>query len=236
VPAGETVWTGTPADGALPADTCGNWMNASGSTFTGRTDGGPASWTEGDSDSCAGTRRLYCFGVDRMAPLTPDPPPAGSKVAFVTTQGFNPSQGIDAADVICQDQADTANLSGAYQALLATAGATAASRFPDLLTSTYVRPDGVVIADGATLAAGTSLASGIWQNAGGSYPSDESTSAWTGGITPSTAGTQGSTCNNWSLSGSGAGIQGKATFADDRWWAGLPGAPCSGAKLYCLEQ
>jgi hypothetical protein len=119
--------------------------------------------------------------------------------------------------------------------LIATTTASAISRFGAASTSTYVRPDGVVIASGATLALGDPLESGIWQHADGTYGANSN--AWTGATSPSVKGTATSTCNDWQSTTSTSGIGGPVTFADTTWWNGFTNGACTQAfKVYCIQE
>ena len=46
-------------------------------------------WTDYSTSACSGSFRIYCFGVDRVAPIKPLPAISGRK-AFVTASSFNP--------------------------------------------------------------------------------------------------------------------------------------------------
>jgi len=232
-----TVWTGTDRDGTVAAGTCVNWTSVltTDAGLTGRTEGGPVSWTARGNSGCGATRRLYCFQTDFSAALAPIP--TSGKLAFYSVGGLTPAPGagITAADTLCMNEATAAGLSGTYQALLATTTATAISRFGAASTSIYVRPDGIVIAPGATLASGNSLESGIWQHADGTYAANSN--AWTGATSPSVVGTAASTCDDWQATTSTSGIGGAVTFADAMWWNAFTNGDCTQPfKVYCLEE
>src|SRR5436190_591044 len=84
---------------------------------------------------------LYCFGVDRLAPLAPVR--TDGKVAFLSDGYFVPGGGLQAADALCAAEAASGKLSGRFTALLGTSTAAASSRFPTFDSTTWVRPDGV---------------------------------------------------------------------------------------------
>jgi hypothetical protein len=232
-----TVWTGTNRDGTVGTDTCLNWTSvvSADTGVSGRTEGGPVSWTDRTNGDCSATRRLYCFQTDFSAVLAPNP--TSGKIAFYSTNGLTPAPGagIAAADTVCTNEATAAGLAGTYKALIATSTASAISRFAAASTSIYVRPDGVIIASGATLALGDSLASGIWQHADGTYGANSN--AWTGATSPSVAGTSASTCGDWQSAASTSGIGGPVTFADATWWNGFTNGMCTQPfKVYCLQE
>src|SRR5439155_15286817 len=93
--------------------------------------------TRSDSVSCsANTYRLYCFGIDYVAPLTMPPPPGPFKRVFSTNSTWGPVNGgsITDADNVCKKDAKTQGLcfDGAtcpFIALLTPNGDTAQSRF-----------------------------------------------------------------------------------------------------------
>jgi len=101
----------------------------------------------------------------------------------------------------------------------------------------YVRPDGIKIADAPTIAAGTALDSGIWQNADGTYVTGPLTDPWTGSSTPSTTGTAGTTCADWSTNSSLSHGSDAETVSDSHWWDGFGATTCNAvSSVYCLEQ
>lgn len=231
-----TVWTGTAKDGTASANRCNDWTDGTVTGFTGRANGGPASWTGRSDSGCGTTRRVYCFQVDHTgADLVPTP--TAGKIAFVSSKNFTPGAGIGiaGADQLCSDEAATASLPGTYKALLSTSTASAASRVT--LASQYVRPDGIPIATGTTLSAGGVLDSGIWQRSDGTYVPSQGDLAYTGSPTPANAGTLTSTCNDWTATTSTNAIIGSDTFADPTWWnAGSNGACTQTLAIYCLQQ
>jgi hypothetical protein len=231
------VWTGTNRDGTLAGNTCLDWTSTAGGDtgLSGRTEGGVVSWTSRDNGACSAMRRMYCFQTDFTTPLTITP--TAGKVAFYTVGGLTPGPGVGiaAADTLCAGEASAASLPGTYQALLATTTASAISRFPSAAASTYVRPDGIVVASGATLAAGSPLESGIWQHADGMYGANSN--AWTGAADPSSVGSASSTCDDWLASTSTTGIGGAVTFVDTTWWNGFTNGACTQPfRVYCLQE
>ncbi len=229
-----SVWTGTLKDGTSAPEHCSGWTVDSGTDGRlGRTQGGPALWTEStDSPLCGQSHHLYCFGIDETATeLTPTI--SDGKLAFISNGTFDPSTGtgLAGADSLCNSEATL--LPGSYKALLATTTANAISRFAP--GNVYVRPDRTLIGDYATLAAGGALESGIWQRPTGVYLNSFADVAWTGAATPSTVGSAASTCNNFT-SGSGSGTFGRGPLADATWWSSASGLCSAAHHVYCLQE
>lgn len=140
----DNVATGTTEFGVLsPESNCHDWEYGFGGAAVqaGYPDSSAGMWTAGTMGPCDQAARLYCFGVDRVAAVAPAPAPAGSRLAFVSTGRFAPSQGVSAADALCNAEAAGAGLAGTFSALLATTTAPASARFPS--AATWMRPDGV---------------------------------------------------------------------------------------------
>jgi len=232
-----TVFTGTQGDGTFASGfTCDDFTLTTGSARRGEVAGGPETWTARQNSNCSTSRRLYCFQIDHSAnDLVPAP--ATGKIAFVSTKNFVPGGGIGDADARCATDAAAAALPGTYKALLATTGATAASRFT--LASLYVRPDGTPIAAGSTIAVAGLLDSGIWQRADSSYVGSSGDLVYTGAQTPSALGTLTSTCSNWTSTVTPGAVIGADTFADPTWWNLSSANPPSCAQtiaVYCLQE
>jgi hypothetical protein len=149
---------------------------------------------------------------------------------------------------LCQSEANAAGFTGTFRALLATDGASAASRF-DATRAPWVRPDGVPITPTAAQAfqnnttawdvalnttADLSLQFGNWLV----YSGEPTPGA---GVNPLTQpGTAASTCDNWTsaAAGSGRGGAGAASnstlvdaFADRQWGCNYGGS----ARIVCLQ-
>jgi hypothetical protein len=149
-----------------------------------------------------------------------------------------PGGGLASADQLCQNEAAQAGLSGSFKALLASSTAGAASRFT-VDSRPWVRPDGVTIASpGAALFEADYINSAMYQSADGIDYSNYG--LWTGAVDPTTAGTQETTCNNWSdTSEENTAICGRAGFAAQwKFFAMDQSTSCSATHLhlYCLQE
>jgi hypothetical protein len=146
----EPVVTGTLANGTV-GGTCMDWTTAVNSQnffpTVGVTTDTPIGWTAFDDRDypvgCDIGAHLYCFGVDHTTPVQVVPQPG--KKAFVSDGSFT-MLGLDGADRLCAAEATRAHLTGTFMALLATTGATAASRFPSP-DHRWVRVDGVPLVE-----------------------------------------------------------------------------------------
>jgi hypothetical protein len=174
--------------------------------------------------------------MDNRTPVTVTP--VAGRIAFLTKSHWIPSGGLAGADQLCMAEAQQAGLSGSFKALLATAGASAASRF-DSNGQPWVRRDGVAIAPSAAeLFTSTFLNTGINQSADGlQYFGNHA--VWTGADYPTWGGTLESTCNNWtSASDTYFGTNGSAGFTYSRLSFGWYGSKCDQTylSLYCLQE
>lgn len=236
---GSKVWTGTYGDGTVNSSaTCNDWISADStlSGSEGHDDGVTSAYTWTGTSGCNyNTPRLYCFGVDKNAPVTVTP--VVGRIAFHTRNSWIPSGGLASADQLCMDEAGAAGLSGSFKALLATDGASAASRF-NTNGLPWVRPDGVSIAPtAAALFSAEFLDTAISQSADGlqyfGYYG-----VWTGALYPDTAGAASTTCNNWasnsSLDYARTGISGFTSQGN----FGRISIKCNATwnKLYCLQE
>ena len=195
-------------------------------------------FTQSNWSHCDQQHHLYCFGVDKNVPVTVTP--ASGRIAFVTRATWTPSGGggLSSADALCQSEANSASLTGTFKALLATSTGSAQSRFEPIAPGSlpWVRPDGIAIAPSATeLFTSTFLNTAINQYADGlSYSAFDG--VWGGAWNPSTAGTEASTCSNWT-SNIGSPLAGFSGFT----WVGnffgkYYGACSQSYRLYCLQQ
>ena len=230
------VWTGN-INWAGSGESCISWTSSDqGSGEHGTSDGMGYVFKDFGSLSCRGLARLYCFGVDNNARVTVVP--AVGRIAFITRGSWMSGGGVAAADQLCQDEAIQAGLNGTFKALLATDGASAASRF-NSDGSPWVRPDGVVIAPTrGELFSSDYIDSAIYQSADGlGYFANYG--IWTGAIDPTTAGTSDTTCKNWTDSSDGnTAISGRSGFtAQWKFFAFDSDFQCSAAwkHLYCLQ-
>ena len=236
------VVTATGMDGTRrPGLTCGNWNGSlldGGGLFTtgGHARAGSGAWTDHWQDSCGVAKRLYCLGRDHRNPVQPAARPG--RLAFTTRSAFEPSLsgGLASADALCQSEARAAGLTGAFRALLATAGNSAASRF-NLDGPTWVRPDGIALTErAADLFQAPFLSAPISLHADGTYLA-ASRPNWTGRAARGRLD-GGASCQGWTSNGSGAsGRIGSPRFTHYYWYsAGASSCDNLQTGLYCLEE
>jgi len=241
-PWGSYVWTGTNHDGSRDEDTCSEWTSSSLSVIgrKGKNDGVTGVYTGYAHTSCNQSNPLYCFGIDNKSVVAVKP--AVGRIAFCARDAWISGGGVASADQKCMDEAQQAGLSGTFKALLATEGASAASRF-NVSGQPWVRRDGVAIASTSTeLFSADFLNSPINQTADG-LEYFGGYGVWGGAIDPTTAGTSETTCNNWaSSSGANTGVGGRAaSTAQQRFFAfesGVNSNACNASwlHLYCLQE
>lgn len=166
------------------------------------------------------------------------------KQVFVSSTdiGITELNGLQGADAVCQQDAQTAGLTGTYKAWLSTSVATAADRLTQA-TVPYVLTNKTVIASNwADLVDGTlqhpidHYADGTKVGAGGSRP--VITGVWTG---TGTSGTQaGPSCLDWTSNHRlEAGTIGRTYDTDSGWTDFNRDASCENVfnrRLYCFEQ
>lgn len=230
----------TPALGNYSQGTgggsCDDWTSTgSGKWFlrgdpTDGTGGWSGSWR---TVSCSGSFRLYCLQKDFKNPLTFAK--VEGRLAFVTNDRWVPAGGLTAADARCNQDASAAGLPGTFKALLATTGASAASRFTTA-GGPWVRRDGIPL---VAQAADMFVASGVLVaplnvTASGNYLGNNG--GWSGGADPKQPGTN--TCSNWtSADASLTTVGGRALCGHiSEMLANDPMIGCDkGYRLYCLQ-
>jgi len=232
LPVSGVVVTGTDRDGhADAANDCDDWSaTATTSATVGTTAGTTNVWTQIDEVACDQEARLYCFGVDRSAPVAPLAP--RGKLAFLSEAPFAVGGGLAAADALCQGEADAAHLAGAFRALLASDGASASSRVQANVGAVWWRVDGVAL---------NREGSGIFPDVGTllaplnvtSQKRYMDTSVFTGATGPNVAGVDADTCGGW-VAGSGA-TAGRVNYLPS-WFADGSRAPCeTRMDIYCFQ-
>jgi hypothetical protein len=137
--------------------------------------------------------------------VAPPAQPSG-RVLFVSTGSWGPLLGgVTIADGMCTTEAASATLPGTYKAVLATTGASAASRFTTR-GAPVIRPDNVIVATTESdLFADTQVTQSRVERTANGTVLQFTTQIWTGATSPLAAGTDASTCTNWSVqTGTGA--------------------------------
>jgi hypothetical protein len=220
--------TGTDPSGKASAFHCADWTTdaASGSTMIGQPDGGHVNWMGGTTTSCNTQQSLYCLQIDHtIAPATPSP--ATGRRVFISNQFSVPVH----PDAACAQSALAAGLGGKFRALVATGGASAASRF-SLGWWPWVRVDGVVVFASASDFQANVLQAPICVTAVGDRPSGDI--VLTGA--PSATALPGENCSSWS-DAAGQALYGYFDLADGDWfnWASFTQG-CQNGRVYCLEE
>lgn len=221
------VATGTEADGAASIYTCDDYTNASSSRAVGAglADNAPYGWTSLMGAICSEPARLYCFGIDHIAPVTLTP--ESTRHAFVTVNDLTSGGGVAAYDQDCATEAMGAALTGTYRAAIATTSQSAMSRFTP--GAPWVRADGVTAIDSS----GALLAPVLFGPSGGF----DVTVAWSGApsltqVAPDSA----SSCGDWTVSASTTlGLTGNITRSGHDAFGGIPNPCNNGLRVYCLQ-
>lgn len=242
---GASVWAANQAgadDQVNPSSyvDCTGWSSASSSVVgaNGFSAAGSRDWASTYIASyCNTANSLYCLGTNLTTPVTPAT--TTGRHAFVSVGIFGPATGIASADSMCQSEASSAGLANAanFKALLATNGASAASRF-NLSGANWIRPDGLLIASSITNLFAGNLLVPIAQHADGSYMHQgDGSYNWSGAADPNTAGTAALTCNNWSSNASSStGESGFASEVTLSFFGSWNADPCNGSNsVFCFE-
>ena len=158
---------------------------------------GAVTWLWSTSEygiACSTQARLHCFGVDQIADVHVSP--QEGRLVFVSEGEFAADSGRDAADVLCQNEADAAALGGNFWALMALPDEAPIDRF-DLEGPAWVRTDGLALFE-HDQPMGETLAIGVGLNARGE-PIHTSHRAWLGANSPFEPGTTATTCDAWTV-------------------------------------
>jgi hypothetical protein len=235
------VWTGTDPNGAAaasgdPPEFCGAWGTVAAPearAFVGQNSAGTARWTQvgnaftGGLRDCSESHHLYCFGVDFDEAVDPAPTNPDGRIAFVAQSnavrgdgcrlGQTPPCGLAAFDQICADAAAGEGLEGNFLALVATDGASAASRF-DLSAGTepWVRRDGVPLFERSSDLASSSALLPVKFQVDGTLST--APSVLTGALTAGTEGSAATTCDDWSSDEGDDAIASRPQLGDEPWF------------------
>ena len=230
-PGNTNVLGGATDDGAVFTNrTCTDWTVATGTAEVRGPlfSGGTVSTTSGGL--CSQANRVVCAEIGKQVTVSPVAWPFGRYI-FKARTLFVTSNGIANADATCAGEAQTAGLAGTYRALLATDGASVASRFSSL-DGPWRRPDGVRVARG-DLAVQTELEAPINRDASGA-PVTTTGLTFLGARSLTTAGTAATTCNGWSTTAAQVSM---ARAFDGRAWLPSSEFPCSNqASVLCAQE
>jgi hypothetical protein len=196
VPSSWSVWTGTDPQGLgydHGGNYCGGWAqdDAEQLALQGDLESGFPWWTDSHLRSCDGLGRLYCLGTDHDYALEVEP--VDGRRVFVSSALLLSGGGIEAADDLCQANADQAGLGGTFLALMGTTTMGPAERF-DLEGAPWVRVDGIpLFAPGEAF--GPRSATPVAFHANGNVAPNWLT--WFGSTGPMVPGTAAETCEDW---------------------------------------
>ncbi|HVJ90598.1 MAG TPA: hypothetical protein VM580_12405, partial [Labilithrix sp.] len=228
------VATGTTASGVAAEQNCDDWTSsdAADALVTGEPSAGSALWTEDSTgDSCAEAYHLYCFQTEHDSPQFPTP--SQGRTVFVSAQPFMlGADGRDAADELCAAEADAAELSGTYVALLGTSTESALARLVQP-SRPWVRPDGMTVANSTAWLGFLGLPVAVTELANGEHA---------GGVLVFGAADIAEPapfhCENWTNPSAAepAVVHGKTGYTDDRWYAAQTGACSETAHVLCVER
>jgi hypothetical protein len=190
---GQSTWTGANQIGVYqPSDTCNDWSDST-TTFTGAGNNvHNASWSGGSAVPCDNLRRFLCFEIGHVATVAAVP--TSGRLVFITVGKRTSALDVNAADMMCSDEATAAGFPGTYRAALTTSTASVESRFV-VDSRPFIRVDGTFVASGDTFFTFANLTSMVHQLSDGSYTKE---SYWTGVTTsPQATAATGQTCNDW---------------------------------------
>ena len=235
VPPPINIWTATRSGNYYPDyGNCVNWTATTQPTgeaahaAAGDATLGGTAFQFASNQECTARLRLLCMQVDHDNAVTP-PPATDHKLAFVTTEKFPGTSGIAGADALCQKEATDHGKTGRFRALLATGGASAASRFRN--EGPWKRVDGMPITKpGVSLFdESAELLAPINVDLNGRHYGVDN--VWVGAATLSATPTSmTTTCSDWTGTG---GTQGRYAGQVSR---GAINTPCGVARhLLCLE-
>lgn len=242
---GETVWTATTSYGQLSSNHCTNWTGVNdGFVGTGSLHSTLNAWTQtgGITNNCAADMHLYCFETGIGGPLVL-PEERLTDIAFVSSESGTPdfstwdsadadTTGIEAADSICNNLADAANLPfvGQYKAWLSDATTEAKDRFTS--TGAWSRLDNFEVANSPDQLTSGRLETSINVDENGNRQNSYYT--WTGTVGNGTA--QGDFhCDSWTTT-TGQAILGFANRTSSAWTYGVVvGCDFDELQIFCLS-
>jgi hypothetical protein len=241
------VATGARGTGAPESNTvdCNGWSSPMGHYTSGDAGDGNHFFAERQSTLTCGTTgaRLYCFGIDFVAPLSLPLPTVPFKRSFASQSQWQPGGSITAADSACQKDALAAGWckpgeACPFLAVLTPLGDRASSRFTNVALPIY-RPDYVRVAASTTDFFAGTIDAGLERRLDGNFTGGYF--HWTGGLG---TGTVASTCNGW-LDGSATAMGGVTQLPEVQMhppatssttFFGTATRPCTANEfLMCLE-
>jgi len=217
------IWTGTTTQN------CGDWLKTEASQ--GRR-GNLASINDWDSHGggwdCDLTAPLICFSTGSTQTIGAEAP--GTRLAFLSENRTTGTVGLEGLDDVCQtDFEDVHGLDTGrtFKAFIASGTSSAASRITDQVSSTWARPDGVLLGDTPADVLNWNLIAQLTVQPDGDYYGP---AVWVGASTPTGAGH--GDCGEWQGDDSG-GDFGHSRFLAPFAWSEY--ACDSEFHLYCFE-
>jgi hypothetical protein len=234
------TWSGVGQDGTSSLNgTCQGWTaTTGGQAQLSLVHARGANWPNSAFTDCAATRslHLFCYEATRSVDVTPPPPPQGARRVFLGGGDFSASDGtgLAGADAVCNQDAADAGLTGTFRAMLATDGASVASRFSTRGAPVY-RSDGIELAPNeATFFSPAIGARAPLMTLASGERGPTSLYAWVGSQTWTAAGQSADTCSNWSGS-QGQGVRRSMNELPTSSFVGRSNCTFA-AYLFCLEE
>lgn len=233
VPDTVAVMTGTNAMGT-EAGNCNGYTLPNGVIDSGVATGTLDDFSTAVQVPCNVAHPVYCFQIDHDVALAE--PVATGRHVFVTDTAGQLSAGLTAADARCALAASNGGLATAttFKALLATDGASAASRF-NSQGANWVRLDGVPVASTPS-----DFLAGAWRapihvRLGGAYAR---VPVLVGAADINAPGTAASTCNSWTVVNATTPTMGISSAVPPRAFTNPTYMQrCDdGGRLYCVEE
>lgn len=230
------VGTGSHSSGTSEGTNCSEWMSSTGSGIFGSPTASSGASIRFGYTGCGVGLTVYCFETGHNFQLAPPPVTTGGRVLFVTSTEWT-FGALSTADTLCNNEAGPAGLPGTYTALIATDGASAASRLSSL-AGPWKRSDGRLITSGALGTTPLELPPNLYAS-GVPYTGDGIRYVWMGSGDLTTPGTASSTCSGWTMPIPAAGYANTAysdetTFTAWGWDQAL--TRCDGTvPVYCAQ-
>jgi hypothetical protein len=233
------VLTGSNVSGTLdtsPNGNCSDFTSTSGTSAAGLSDKGVMEWGSQLTVSCStASFAIYCFEYDYTSQIVP--PPAETRLAFLSRNAFDPSTGLSGGNLLCQLDASNAGLASPdkFLAVLGTTSAAAMTLF-DTSGAPWSRTDGVLLAPTAAgFFTSPSLLAPLDLQADGVTYAPSGTDVITGGPAASPAPSLDDSCNDW-LSMNRTGDVGNADYSDGHRFDTMTRLSCNtNFRVYCLE-
>jgi hypothetical protein len=216
------------------ADNCNNWTTTS-STARRAKAGSITEWDSwGGSVACTDSRALLCFGANVDTGWT-GPSAPGTRLTFVTENGIVAGGGVEDFDAQCQTEYDAVMGAGTGRTVRALVGQgtrSAAGRLTDTTSTSWARPDGVLVAPTAAAFLSGSWDAQVHQQIDGTYNANSATRS--AAPTPDTAPT--GDCNSWTET-TGPSTHGYANYRnwENAYYTSTLTCGTGAYKVHCVE-